>query len=89
MNDLLRSELSEFQMGLNLIKYDLTKREIEVVFLITRGLNNKKIGSQLFISETTVKKHVYNIFNKLNIHSRFELISKILLNNRSYIEKAC
>lgn len=41
--------------------------------LIARGLTNREIGEELCISETTVKKHVSNIFEKLGISSRKEL----------------
>lgn len=66
-----------------LVKYNLTPREKEVVFLITKGMRNKNIGKVLYISETTVKKHIYNIFNKLSINSRFELIT-MLIEEHSY-----
>ncbi|MBO5055344.1 MAG: response regulator transcription factor [Lachnospiraceae bacterium] len=51
----------------------LTKRERQIAELIKRGLTNREIGEELFISETTVKKHVSNIFEKLGIGSRRDL----------------
>ena len=48
----------------------LTERETEVLRLVARGLSNKDIGCQLFISETTVKTHVKNIMHKLQVPSR-------------------
>ena len=51
----------------------LTKRERQIAELIKRGLTNREIGEELFISETTVKKHVSNIFEKLDIGSRRDL----------------
>lgn len=51
----------------------LTKREMEIAKLIHEGCSNKVIAEKLFISETTVKKHVSNIFEKLQITSRIEL----------------
>jgi len=45
----------------------LTDREAEVLTLLARGKSNKEIGSNLFISETTVKGHLRNIFTKLNV----------------------
>jgi two-component system response regulator DegU len=48
----------------------LTKREIEVLKLIARGLFNKEIAYTLSISEKTVKNHVSNIFKKLNVSDR-------------------
>ncbi len=51
----------------------LTRQEKCVAELIARGLTNREIGEELCISETTVKKHVSNIFEKLGISSRKEL----------------
>lgn len=59
----------------------LTKREKEVLRELSRGLNNKDIASNLFITECTVKKHVSNIFEKLNFKNRHEAI--IYINNLS------
>src|SRR2546430_2555508 len=53
----------------------LTGREVEVLTLLARGKSNKEIGSNLFISETTVKGHLRNIFTKLNVLSRTEAVT--------------
>ncbi|MGL1891909.1 MAG: helix-turn-helix transcriptional regulator [Spirochaetaceae bacterium] len=76
MNDLLNLECNTFleEKDSNLNKYSLTVREKEIGFLINKGLKNRIIGEILYISETTVKKHIYNIFRKININSRIELI---------------
>ncbi len=50
----------------------LTAREVEVLRLVARGLGNRDIGVQLFISENTVKNHVRNILEKLQLHTRME-----------------
>ena len=52
----------------------LTSREADVLTLLARGRSNKEIGSDLFISETTVKTHVRSVFVKLNVMSRTEAI---------------
>lgn len=52
----------------------LTDRELEVLNLVARGLNNREIAKQLFISENTVKNHVRNILEKLQLHSRMEAV---------------
>ncbi|MDP9445161.1 MAG: response regulator transcription factor [Actinomycetota bacterium] len=52
----------------------LTDRELEVLRLVARGLNNREVGRQLFISENTVKNHVRNILEKLQLHSRMEAV---------------
>ena len=53
----------------------LTGREVDVLKLLARGRSNKEIGSDLFISETTVKTHVRSVFGKLNVMSRTEAIA--------------
>jgi DNA-binding NarL/FixJ family response regulator len=50
----------------------LTDRELEVLRLVARGCANKEIAKELFISENTVKNHVRNILEKLQLHSRVE-----------------
>jgi DNA-binding NarL/FixJ family response regulator len=52
----------------------LTDRELQVLKLVARGLNNREIARQLFISENTVKNHVRNILEKLQLHSRLEAV---------------
>ncbi len=61
----------------NCEKYQLTKREIEIVELIRQGFKYKAIGEQLFISERTVTTHVQNIFEKTGVSSKVELIRKL------------
>lgn len=51
----------------------LSSRERQVAELIKRGLSNREIGEELYISEATVKKHVSHIFEKLEIDSRKDL----------------
>jgi DNA-binding NarL/FixJ family response regulator len=53
---------------------ELTERELEVLRLITRGLSNAEIGSELFISETTVKTHVTRVLQKLGLRDRAQAI---------------
>jgi DNA-binding NarL/FixJ family response regulator len=52
----------------------LTARELEVLRLVARGMSNKDVADQLFISENTVKNHVRNILEKLHLHSRMEAV---------------
>ncbi|KRF30228.1 response regulator [Nocardioides sp. Soil805] len=52
----------------------LTERELEVLRLVARGLNNREVAKELFISENTVKNHVRNILEKLQLHSRMEAV---------------
>ncbi len=50
----------------------LTERELEVLGLVSRGLSNRLVAEKLFISENTVKNHIRNILEKLQLHSRTE-----------------
>jgi len=53
--------------------FGLSPRELEVVALVVEGGTNKDIGSELGISEETVKRHLTNIFDKAGVSSRLEL----------------
>lgn len=55
-------------------RFDLTKREIEILGLLMAGLETSAISENLSISENTVKKHATSIYKKLGISSRWELI---------------
>jgi DNA-binding NarL/FixJ family response regulator len=50
----------------------LSRREIEIVSLIDRGLTNKEIAGRLFIALATVKNHVHNVLDKLDVQGRDE-----------------
>jgi len=50
----------------------LTKRELEILHLVAQGLTNEEIGKKTFISEKTVKTHLANIFDKLQVNNRFK-----------------
>lgn len=66
----------------NQVKHNkLTKREIEVLKLITQGLLNKEIADQLCISEKTVKNHVSNIFKKIEVSDRTQAAVYAIKNN--------
>lgn len=53
---------------------DLTRREIEVLGLVAEGLSNKQIARRLSLSLYTVKNHVHNIVEKLQVESRFKAV---------------
>jgi DNA-binding NarL/FixJ family response regulator len=52
----------------------LTEREMDVLRLVAKGLNNRDIGQELLISENTVKNHIRNILEKLHLRSRMEAV---------------
>ncbi|MEP7310256.1 MAG: LuxR C-terminal-related transcriptional regulator [Acidobacteriota bacterium] len=54
----------------------LTAREVEILRLISTGLNNQAIGGRLFISEHTVHRHVANLLTKLNVSSRSAAVAQ-------------
>ncbi len=55
----------------------LTEREIEIVDCILKGLTNKQIATDVFLSVNTIKTHLKNIYEKLDVHSRTELVVKL------------
>ena len=67
---------TELAEGLHML--GLSKREVEVAVLVTKGMSNAEIAVALCISETTVKKHISNIFKKLEITNRDEVFAKVL-----------
>src|ERR1043166_4784426 len=52
----------------------LTPRELELVRMSTTGLSNRQMAAQLGITEGTIKIHLHNIYHKLKINSRLELV---------------
>lgn len=57
--------------------YGLTNRESEIAWLLYRGYTNRQIGEELFIAETTVKKHVSHIYEKMQVSGRKEFRTKV------------
>ncbi|MCK6259330.1 response regulator transcription factor [Fictibacillus sp. KIGAM418] len=53
---------------------ELTSRELEVLLLMTEGKSNQEIADQLFIAQKTVKVHVSNILNKLDVQDRTQAV---------------
>ncbi|TFH87561.1 DNA-binding response regulator [Billgrantia azerbaijanica] len=53
----------------------LTHREMEIIALLGTGASNSEIAEQLFVSEHTVKSHLYNVFRKINVHNRLQAVN--------------
>lgn len=58
----------------------LTNREMEIITLLSAGASNQQIAEKLFVSEHTVKSHLYNIFRKINVHNRIQALNWIQQN---------
>ena len=60
----------------------LTYREKEIVSLVEKGLSYKQMSDQLFVTTFTINYHLKNIYKKLNIHSKSELLSRLMEQRR-------
>lgn len=76
-NLLLQDEQKENHLIKNCLKLGLSKRESEIIELISKGNSNQDIAEKLFLSVNTVKTHVNNIFNKLGVNNRMSVINKV------------
>jgi DNA-binding CsgD family transcriptional regulator len=63
--------------------YGLTTREQEILRLVLQGASNKDIERKLFISASTVRNHIYNIYQKLGVRNRLELVNQIAKDARN------
>lgn len=59
----------------HLPRMPLSTREIEILKLVAQGLRNKEVGGMLGIAEDTVKVHIKNIFDKLNVNDRTQAVT--------------
>lgn len=55
----------------------LSKREMEIAELLSKGYRYKQIADELFVSTDTVRTHIYNIYQKLQVNSKMEAINKL------------
>lgn len=62
-----------------LSKYGITQREREIIIKVMQGKSNEDIARELFISLATVKTHLHNIYQKIGIDSRYELLARVRL----------
>jgi two-component system, NarL family, response regulator LiaR len=66
-----------FVLNTSLIsQLELSKREMEILDLLAKGLSNQEIASTLFVSLSTVKSHIQNLFEKLEVKRRTQAIEK-------------
>ncbi|MBI2257762.1 MAG: response regulator transcription factor [Flavobacteriia bacterium] len=72
---LLRNPIEEKE-EISIEKFDLSIRETEVLTLLSKGFDYKNIAERLFISPSTVRKHIENIYQKLQVHNKVEAIQK-------------
>jgi two-component system, NarL family, response regulator LiaR len=77
-SDIARKIVRQFQKALPSEKedYHLTEREKEILELLAKGLTYQQTADKIFISGKTIKKHVYNIYEKLHVNSRTEAVNK-------------
>ncbi|MDX1358557.1 MAG: helix-turn-helix transcriptional regulator, partial [Clostridia bacterium] len=62
-------------------KYNISEREVEIIEALVVGKTNKEIAAELFISINTVKTHIKNIYRKLEVKNRVQLLHKIKFSN--------
>jgi ATP-dependent transcriptional regulator len=80
-----QNEPSDSNEFLNIQNYDgLTTRQIEIVNCVLKGYTNEEISKRLFISVSTVKTHLNNIYKELKVSNRISLHSKIIGNKDIY-----
>ncbi len=76
---------SEIQNILNMNNYnDLTVRQKEIIKYVLHGFTNQEISEKLFISVSTVKTHLNNIFKELQVSNRLSLYSKLIGKNEVF-----
>lgn len=77
-SDIARKIVQQFQQVAPVEKEDfhLTEREKEILALLANGLTYQQAADKIFISGKTIKKHVYNIYEKLHVNSRTEALNK-------------
>jgi DNA-binding NarL/FixJ family response regulator len=71
----------DFEITTNKEDIQLTQREIEVLEQLSKGLKYHLIAENLFLSVGTIRKHIENIYNKLQVHNKLEAIQKAKNNN--------
>ena len=65
-------------MNSNRSKYDITKRELEVLVKMSEGYTQKEIANLLFVSPNTVNSHAQSIYGKMDVHTVAHAVAKAL-----------
>lgn len=65
--------LNQSTLSIDLDKFDITEKEMEIIKQVAEGLNNKEIAEALFLSEGTVRNYLSTILEKLNLRDRTQL----------------
>jgi DNA-binding NarL/FixJ family response regulator len=78
MSPAVARKIMDYVRGEKQEAFELTAREKEIVACLTEGLSYKMIASRLFLSLDTVRFHLRNIYKKLHVNSKAEVIAKVL-----------
>lgn len=74
----LPTQLEHGQLTASFISaYKITEREREIILMVIQGKSNADIANALFISLATVKTHLHNIYQKVGVDSRFDLLARV------------
>jgi DNA-binding NarL/FixJ family response regulator len=77
-NNIARRVIDSFK---NIKQSPLSDRETEILRLLCDGQHYRSIAEQLFLSTHTIKSHIKNIYQKLHVHSRAEVVKKAIKDN--------
>jgi DNA-binding NarL/FixJ family response regulator len=77
--DLAKNSSTRIKMSETI--FDLSSREYEIVKLTAQGLSNKDIALKMHLSEITVKKYLYRIYEKVGVKGKTQLLIFALKNN--------
>lgn len=70
--------LNEQQWSYLQVKYNMTKREMQIAKLVCRGLSNEDIAKSLSIRHGTVKTHIRNLYRKLWVHNKISMLLRFI-----------
>ena len=59
----------------------LTERELQVMYYVAEGLNNREIAERMYLSVHTIKAHLESIYSKLSVHNKIQALVYAIKNN--------